>query len=55
MLSFANYVCLLALSSGIYGRESTPKHGTAWHRTQDTTTHGHRMALRRAAPLNYLS
>ena len=51
MLALANsvLVCLLALSSCMYGRESTAKHGTARHRTA-----GHDTARRCAAPLSYL-
>ena len=41
MLALANSVCLLALSSGMYERENSAKHGTARHRT----------ALRRAVEL----
>ena len=31
MLALANFVCLLALSPGMYERESTAKHGTTRH------------------------
>ena len=47
MLALANSVRLLALSSGMYERESTAKRGTARHSTaqhgtarQGTTPHG---------------
>ena len=33
MRALANSVCLLALSSGMYERESTANYGTARHRT----------------------
>ena len=46
MLALGNSVCLLSLSSGMYERESTAKHGTARHSTaqygtvwQGTTPH----------------
>ena len=57
LLALANSVCLIALSSGIYQRESTAEHSTerhitAQHRTarQGTTPQGtapHGAALRR--------
>ena len=56
MLALANSVCrlLIVLSSGMYKRESTAKHGTARHsRAQHGTARRarHRTALRRAVEL----
>ena len=64
MLNLTNYVWLQALSSGMYERESTAKHGTARHSTarHGTARHStaayaghditrHRTALRRAVGL----
>ena len=55
MLTLANSVCLLVLSSGMYERQSTAKYATARHSTaqhgtarQGTTPHG--TAWRCAAP-----
>ena len=57
MLSLAKSVCLLELSSGIFERESTAKHGTARHRTAPHgrgryRMAGHDTAQRNAAPLS---
>ena len=59
VLALANSACLLALSSGMYERASTAKHGTARlstaphgrarHRTAPTARHS--TALRRAVEL----
>ena len=49
MLALANSVCLLALSSGIYERESTAKHGTAHHGTAWHSSAHHGTARHRTA------
>ena len=49
MLAMANSVCLLALSSGIYERESTAKHGTAHHGTAWHSSAHHGTARHRTA------
>ena len=60
VLALANSVCLLALSSGMYERESTAKHDTARHCTAQHGTAGydtarHRTALRCAPERAQLS
>ena len=39
MLALADSVCLPAMSSGVYERESTAKHGTARHSTAPHAGH----------------
>ena len=54
MLALANSVCLQALSSGMYERVSTAKHGTVRRSTAPHAGHDtgrHSMALRRAVEL----